>query len=74
MSLIGTILGLLLRAVLALFGKKPRESVEQKLGQEQVKTSVSADALKKAEEARRQKEKADAKIRDLDYNDRVDRL
>lgn len=43
-------------------------------GQAETRDAVSSDALKRTEEARKDKERTDAEVRRTGYDDRVDRL
>lgn len=70
--MIGKILDLVLW-VLGLFKPKAPDTARQ-LGQAETRDAVSAEALRRTEDARKSKEATDAEIRRTPYDDRVDRL
>lgn len=56
----------------AWLGKKTNDAKDA--GRSEARAEVAAEAVKTVDEARKDKEKADAQVRDTDYSTRVDRL
>lgn len=73
-------MGSIISIILAFFAniinfiKGRHIDIAKKLGREEVKSEVAADALKKIDEARKDKEVADEQARKSNYTDLVNRM